>query len=134
MRRHFLAFSLLLSAPPALQLEGAGRFSLDSSSIGVALGAPLPPVGGAEVLSPPRGLPLPLKPPGLGPPPFGFTTLTGVLTPFPFRLPWFFGIAAFYVAFISIMPPFAAISARYCAAEMVLVLYLLTIFGFLCAL
>ena len=32
------------------------------------------------------------------------------------------------------MPPFAAISARYRAAEEVLVLYLLIMFGFLCAL
>ena len=40
----------------------------------------------------------------------------------------------FYVAFIFIMPALAAISARYRAAEMVLVLCLLTIFGFLLAL
>ena len=38
------------------------------------------------------------------------------------------------MAFIFIMPMFAAISTPYCAAEMVWVLHLLTIFGFLRAL
>ena len=38
------------------------------------------------------------------------------------------------MAFIFIMPPFAAISARYSTAEMVLVFYLLIICGFLCLL
>ena len=38
------------------------------------------------------------------------------------------------MAFIFIMLTFTAIFARYRAAEMVLVLHLLTIFGFLCAL
>ena len=68
------------------------------------------------------------------PPPFRSTTLTGVLTPFLFHFFQFFGFAGFYVAFILIMPPLAAISARYRAAEMVLVLHLLIIFGFLRAL
>ena len=67
-------------------------------------------------------------------PRFRSSTLTGVLTPFLFCFLMFFRFAAFYVAFIFRMPPHAAVSARHRAAEMVLVLYLLTIFIFLRAL
>ena len=65
--------------------------------------------------------------------PLGFT-LTGVRTPLIFNCLNFFGFAAFYVAFILIMPTIVAISARYRAPEMVLVLHYLTIFSFLLAL
>ena len=68
------------------------------------------------------------------PPPFGSSALTGGLTPFLSRFLMFFGFAAFDVAVILTIPPLAAISARYRAAETVWVLYLLTIFSFLCAL
>ena len=101
---------MTLLTPPALGVEGTGCFSPDCSPLGVGLGAPLPPVGVAEHLCPPPGLPLPLKPPELAPPPLGFTTRTGVLTPVLCRFLTFFVFAAFYVAFIFIMPPFAAIS------------------------
>ena len=50
LRRRFLAFSLLLAAPPAQGMEWAGRFSTDHSPLGLGLGAPLPPVVGAEDL------------------------------------------------------------------------------------
>ena len=46
----------------------------------------------------------------------------------------FFELAVFYVAFILVMPTLAALPARDCAAEVALVFYLLTIFGFLLAL
>ena len=59
--------------------------------------------------------------------PLGFT-LAGVLTLLLFRFLEFLALAAFHLAFIFIMPTFAAISARYRAAEMVLVLHLLTFF------
>ena len=131
LRRRFLAFSLVLSVPPRLAVEGIGQFSSECQPQGVRLGALLPPVGGAEDLRPPPRLPLPLKPPGLAPPAPGFTTLTSVPTPLLFSFLMFFGFAAFYVAFIFIMPLFAAISACYRAAEMVLLLHLLTISGFL---
>ena len=71
--------------------------------------------------------------PRIVPSPLGFT-LSGVLTPLLFRFLEFVGLAAFYVAFIFIMPTFAAISAHYRAAQVVLVLHLLTIFSFLPAL
>ena len=62
--------------------------------------------------------------------PLGFI-LTGVVTPLLFRFLKFLGLPAFYVSFIFIMPTLAAMSARHRAAEMVLVLHLLTILGFL---
>ena len=46
----------------------------------------------------------------------------------------FLRFGAFYMAFIFIVPPLAAVSAHSHAAEMVLLLYLLTIFSFLRAL
>ena len=61
-------------------------------------------------------------------------TFTGVLTPLLFRFLECLGLAAFYVAFCFIMLTLAAISARYLAAEMVLVLHLMSIFCFLRAL
>ena len=61
-------------------------------------------------------------------------TLSGVLKLLLFRFLVFLGRAALYMAFIFRMPIFPAISVRYRAAEMVLVLYVLIIFGFLCAL
>ena len=67
-------------------------------------------------------------------PPYGSPALTGGLRPFLFRFLEFFGFAAFDVAFIFMMPPLAAKTARYRAAELGLVLYLLTIFSFLRAL
>ena len=51
-----------------------------------------------------------------------------------FRFLMFFGFAAFYVAFILVMQTLAAICAPCRAAEMVLVLHLLTVLGFLPAL
>ena len=63
----------------------------------------------------------------------GFT-VSGSLTLLLFRFLEFLGLAAFCMAFIFIMPTFTAISARYRAAEMVLLLHLLTIFCFLRAL
>ena len=108
--------------------------SPDGSCLGVGLDAPLTPVGrGPKDLRPPPGLPLPLKPPGLAPPPSGVPPLLAFLCRSS-SVSYVFWICDFYVAFILIMPPVAAISSRYCAAEMVLVLYLLTIFGFLLAL
>ena len=59
---------------------------------------------------------------------------SGVVTPLLFRFLVFLELAAFLMAFIFIILTFAATSARYHAAEMVLVLHLLTIFGFLRAL
>ena len=56
--------------------------------------------------------------------PLGKTPLRGNPSPEKTYLPT-------HLAFIFIMPPFAAISARYRAGEMVLVLHLLTISGFL---
>ena len=132
-RRRFLAFSLLLSAPPAQGIEGAGRFSPDCSPLGVALGAPLPPVGGAEDLRRPPGLPLPLKPPGLGPPLQVFHPYQrSYAVPLPLSL--VFGIRGVLCG----SHPHNASACRnirtLSCAEMFLVLYLLTIFGFLRAL
>ena len=89
-------------------------------------------IGRSQDLRPPPGLPLPLpwEPPGFMASPLEFT-LSGVLTPLLFRFLEFLGLTAFYMAFIFIMATFAAISAHYRAAEMVLVLHLRTIFGIL---
>ena len=58
-------------------------------------------------------------------------TLTGVLTPLSFCFLVFLGLAAFYVAFIFMMPTLTTISARYRASEMVWVVHLVIIFFFL---
>ena len=65
--------------------------------------------------------------------PLGFT-LCGVLTPLLFGFLVFLGLAAFHMAFIFIMPMFAATCAHYRAEEEVQALHLLTMFGFLLAL
>ena len=61
-------------------------------------------------------------------------TFTGVIPRFFLCFIMFFGSTAFYVAFIFIMPTLAATSASYCAAEIVLVLLLLSILSLLLAL
>ena len=125
-----MAFLLLLSARSALGVEWAGRFSPDGSPLGLGLGVLVHQWRGLRTLSLTR-VTLTLNTSRVRGPPFRSTNLTGCLTPF---LLWFlesFEFLPFYVAFIFIMPPFAAISARYRAAGKVLVLYLLTIFSVL---
>ena len=134
MSLRFLALLLPLSVPPVMGVEGTVRLSYGCSALGVRLGAPLPPVGGGRVPSSYTRVTLARKCPWSATSPLGFITLTGVLTPPPFRFFVFLGFAAFDVAFILIMLTLAAISACYRTAEIVLVLHLLTIFSFLLAL
>ena len=68
-----------------------------------------------------------MVPPGVRPPP----PFTGIFTPFFFSLFELFGLAAFYVALILVVPPFAAIATGNSAAEVVLVFDLLNILGLL---
>ena len=58
-------------------------------------------------------------------------TLTTLLPPFFFRFLVLFRVAAFYMAFVFVMPPLATKAARNCAGEVILMLYVLPIFGFL---
>ena len=85
-------------------------------------------MGRAEDLRPPAGFPrLSAPPPQVLPSPAFLRLLLLCFLEF-------LGLAAFHVAFIFVIPTFATTSACYPAAEMVLVLHLLTIFIFLLAL
>ena len=90
-------------------------------------------MGGADDLRPPTRVTLTRGSPRVTASPIR-VTLTGLPPPFFFHLLMLFGFAAFYLAFILVMPTFAAISACNRVAEMVLVFHLLTIFCYLLAL